>query len=165
MKIQPENTVNMYTILKKHKMFRTKWLLKSKVSVWCDLCTLFLGDRLEVFFSHLLVYYTRLPSILPRILLSTVEYLNKILRAHRGRYSVCHVTPGVPLADWTKIPGAFRKGGALCCKLIYITLFYTVVLSFLRNCKRLSCKQALLKAIVVFRDCTAKQFDFILKPP
>ena len=41
------------------------------------------------------------------------------------------MTPGVPLADWPKITGAFRKGGALCCKHIYITSFFTVVVSLL----------------------------------
>ena len=56
----------MYTVLK------TKWFLNAKVSIYCDLplhiFLLFWGDCLEVFFSNILVYYTRLPSVLPRVL-------------------------------------------------------------------------------------------------
>ena len=37
-------------------------------------------------------------------------------------------TPGVPLTDWAKITGAFKKGGALCCKHIYIILHHFILL-------------------------------------
>ena len=52
---------------------KTKWLLKAKANIYCGLpfahLELFLGDCFEVFFSNLLVYYTRLPSVLPRVLI------------------------------------------------------------------------------------------------
>ena len=65
---------------------------------------------------------------------------------------------GGPLTSWTKITGAFRKGGALCCKHIYMTSFNTVVLILLfesmvaktyshRNGKMLRCNESLIKAI------------------
>ena len=52
--------------IKKHSNFLNK--MASNANLMAHL-VLFLGDSLEVFFSNLLVYYTRLPSVLPRVLL------------------------------------------------------------------------------------------------
>ena len=40
---------------------------------------LFLGDCLEVFFSNLLVYYTRLPSVLARVIYFFISVLEIIV--------------------------------------------------------------------------------------
>ena len=46
---------------------------------------LFLGDCFEVFVSNLLVYYSRLPSVLPRVLSSWSSTASTIFRSGLGR--------------------------------------------------------------------------------
>ena len=68
---------------------------------------LYMGDCLEVFFSNLLVYYTRLPSVLPKVL-----FLDCPLFLSLSRWS--------PYCLWYSFPEGMEKGIKTC---LYFSAF------------------------------------------